>query len=663
MLVARLLTAIAALGAASAAGTRTTARYSLTDEPRSEHELLTKQLEALGIERFVPANQNPGEQDALHRWQQLLSTDRSVDLVWSLDAYPPFEKLRFSKAFRTKVNHLPGASRLTTGDQFYQHMSELQHTKEKFFFDFVPSYHVLPRDAGKMPQLFADALKKVEFEMKRERDWFIYQRFLVRALPNSGNDDALTPATAVVSQQELDDTINAQFKGKDVEVTQYIEPYLLDGHKFQVGFYVAILSLDPLRIYVYNHAQIKIAKTPYPTKLEVGSDASAYNFKEYTAPWDFPELQKLFREYPSAKRAGSNAWSIVKRYMSLKGTDTRRLQREIDDAIVKTITSNRGYLQSQIGKLERFQAEGEASAEPTNLDESFFELLRFDFEVEDTAKPWLVKVHSNPSISAHTSVFGTDEAIKKGVLFDLLNLVGVHPQAKPTFDAFFGSTNDKFCADKCADKSRVWDTACWACPGWFPKHMARRLYDASSEYARRGEFKLLYPSQSTDYSQFFDNALTEYDQAFNRYIKSFSASYAEKQDSQVSDKALVCVYREHCSGHGDCINGKCSCDDDYEGATCYIPRDRTSDKAAPEATRESWRERMGNLWNGAAKNGDGAMAAAAQHEGRFPRVDAPPEGGSLASLVGGLVVVGGVLGLAYRMNVLQFRSVDSLKAN
>lgn len=585
------------------------ARFFLPEEPRNQHKLLLEAFETLGIERFVPPNshdQNEAAQNPLYLWSFLPSASEHVDLVWSVAASPPFDQVRFPQTLRPVLNHLPGAEKLTSSDQLFQHIQRRQEIHGRFYFNFVPNHYVLPRDQAAMAQAFPDILKKVEYELKRERDWYIYQRFVVREQPASGDERARTPAQVIITQQQLGEQLAGPFAGKTVEVASYIEPYLLDGHKFSVGFYVAVTSLDPLRVYVFSHAGVKIAKVQYPADVNVLTDRGAYNFDAYHPPWDFPELQKDFHEFPSREREGSNAWAIVKRHMLSRGLDTRRLQREIDDAIVRVIASSRGHFQAEIAKLKR--AEATNGSTPTDLGDKFFDLWKFEFEIDDMAKPWLVAVHSNPSLAPETSVFGTDEAIKRRLLLDLLAMVGVPPQAKQSFDQFFHPMTAAFCAQKCADKARVWDTTCWSCPGWFAPNVARRLFDATHEYARRGRFNLVFPDLEKDHSKFMDTPLTEHDVAFDRYLKSLSSGYAEKP-SLSFDRSVVCVYREHCSDHGDCVNGVCKCDSQYEGTTCYIPKDtaRVNADKTPKvaqreatgahATSETWKEKVGHLWN------------------------------------------------------------------
>ncbi|POM76329.1 Tubulin-tyrosine ligase family, partial [Phytophthora palmivora] len=580
-----------------AASSRTQARFYLPEATQQKHKPVLQQLETLGISQF--------EGDAQASWGKLLSDSAEFDLVWSAAALP-LTQLELPHQFNAKVNHLPGSEQLTAPDALSQHIAAQKKKHAKFFFDFVPAHYELPRDQAKLTSAYTEVRKKSDFSPKRSHDAFVFRRFLLRERTANGDDESTQSAEVFVTDEDLQFKLQSSaFKGKMVMVDQYIEPLLLDNHKFRVGFYVAVTSTDPLRVYVYDHPMIQIAKGEYPRSVKVETDPAVYNFGEYIAPWDFPDLQADFYELPSATREGTNAWHVLKKYLRRQGVDTKHLQDEVEAAIAKAVISSRGHFQSEQTKVKRAAAREGEYITPSDLSDSFFDLWKFEFEFDDMAKPWLVRVVSNPSMEGTQSVLATDEGIKNHLLHDLLNLVGVHPQAQLPFEKFFRPADTSFCSDKCRDKNRAWDTSCWSCPGYFTPNVARKLFAATTEYARRGSFNLVFPSVEQDLTKFMDTELSEYDIAFDRYLKSVSRGYSDLDDFPVSNREVLCVYREHCSNHGDCVNGMCLCDSNYEGRTCYIPKDfdqeehfqhETGDTGGQDA--ETWKEKVENfVWN------------------------------------------------------------------
>lgn len=641
---------------------RSRARYLFPEDTRPQHALVAAQLESLGFTKADAV-----DDAATDRWQSLSRSSNQVDLVWTTAAAPPLAQLDFPSIFTTKVNQLPGAAdRLATASALAEHVAAQQKKHGKYFFHYTPAYFSLPRDSAKLARAIADSPKKAELDPRKRRDWYIYQRFQLREVPADSDEASATKAASAVFTKDADLDVlldSPSFRDKTVEAREYIEPFLIDNRKFRVGFYVAVAGVDPLRVYVYNHPKIQIARADYPQQLEANADPATYLLNDDAlAPWDYAPLQPLFLEFPSANRPGTNAWHVVQYYLRRQGIDTRQVSTEVHDAIVRTIASNRSFFQQQIAQLKRSKPDGASDETPSDLSDNFFGLFKFDFELDITAKPWLVDVHTNPSLVPRQSAFGTDEAVLKGLVGDLFRLVGAHPQAKLPFDQFFRPTGAAFCTAKCHDKTRAWDAACWSCPGWFPPYIARRLFDASTEYARRGQFDLVFPALDRDVSKFLDSPLSEHDVALDRYLQSLSASYAEPRDEPVGDRKVVCIYRDHCSNHGDCVNGACRCDSAYEGNTCYIPKDPdaadaeqheqlAADRAAHGAREaETWKEKVEHfMWKHGAPGTTGPEVDGGQlAEDHRPQVAREAESFSGGKLLFALAVLTAFVLGAYR---------------
>ena len=60
-------------------------------------------------------------------------------------------------------------------------------------------------------------------------------------------------------------------------VCEYIDnPLLLDGYKFDLRIYVALMSVNPLRIYIYEEGLVRLATVKY------NSDISNNKHNQYT---------------------------------------------------------------------------------------------------------------------------------------------------------------------------------------------------------------------------------------------------------------------------------------------------------------------------------------------------------------------------------------------
>lgn len=55
---------------------------------------------------------------------------------------------------------------------------------------------------------------------------------------------------------------------ESIIVSEYIDnPLLLDGYKFDLRIYVALMSINPLRIYIYEDGLVRLATVKYSSAL------------------------------------------------------------------------------------------------------------------------------------------------------------------------------------------------------------------------------------------------------------------------------------------------------------------------------------------------------------------------------------------------------------
>ena len=54
-----------------------------------------------------------------------------------------------------------------------------------------------------------------------------------------------------------------EFKGRQVCTQEYLEPYLLDGHKFDLRLYVVLESVNPMKAYLCRTGMVRKAMVPY----------------------------------------------------------------------------------------------------------------------------------------------------------------------------------------------------------------------------------------------------------------------------------------------------------------------------------------------------------------------------------------------------------------
>ncbi|KAL0591919.1 hypothetical protein ABG067_000571 [Albugo candida] len=522
----------------------------------AQNPLLSSLIDLLGLQ-YLMLNQSEYNH-SLSYWTIRPEYIGKIRFVWTeLDYIHVNQYFILSKTTFIQLNRIPGFDILTNDDKFTQHLKRMQQRYGRALFQYVPHYFLLPRDYKQYTVTHTQIKKLVQYEEKRTSDPLAYQRFIARTLSSSTSEATRYKSVQILTNQKEVKQFLAQHDKQLVEIRQYIEPFLLEGHKFNFGVYVAVPSINPLRIYSHRIHLIKIASKEYPNMMQPNTTPSAYTFDNYTAPWDFPPLMRYFVEFPSPNSEGSDAWEILKRYMRSYGIDVNHMEEEITDAIVKSVLSVKTRWEKEIRNVA-----GEAIH-----SNQFIQLFQFDFEIDDIGRPWLIQVHSNPTLKPVESILSTDEALRKNVLLDFLKLanVAVHP------DRVYETVkriDERYCSVLCGEK-RLWDRNCWFCPD--VHNQSHTLYEFSQEYTRRGRFDLIFPSLKKEYDWIegaISNDLTRQD-----LLSLFNTSMDFTTRFEGSLSSTFCTYRAHCSDHGDCVNGVCVCDEEYEGRTCYILRD------------------------------------------------------------------------------------------
>ncbi|CAK4607147.1 unnamed protein product [Aphanomyces euteiches] len=467
-------------------------------------------------------------------WGAAASPDE-FDIVWSYE-YTDFGALG-PLASRHKVNHLPGNYAIVSKGHVYSTQLSLQQLYGKEHFDFIPQQYRLPDERDQ----FLAAFDTTNVDTKLG-DSNYGRRWLIKNQNHRG-----------VHFFSGLDQLNKYMTTNDM-VAQCIEPLLISGHKFDIGLYVTIASVDPLRVYIYQNALLRMCKLKYPTDLNDTTPLESYVVDDYLPPWEIPDLKPFYDELPSIHSEGTSHFAVLKQYLTQLNIDPDQFQKDIYGAVVKLITGNRDH-------FKRMEATFRHELKQPGRG-NFFEMYRFDFLVDDKGKPWLMETNQSPNLAPKFFESGTDAKMKENIVYDLLHLIGIQSPAEAMHPHSIFQADGKYCHSKCQDTQRIYDMTCWRCPGWFSPPEADILYESSVEFLRRGRFNLVFPTLDDAYVPFLDGGRTTHDIAFSRYVQSLV------EEKLALNDAIVCASRGHCSSHGNCVNGQCVCDTGFQGLLC-----------------------------------------------------------------------------------------------
>jgi tubulin polyglutamylase TTLL5 len=182
-------------------------------------------------------------------------------------------------------------------------------------------------------------------------------------------------------------------------IQRYIaNPMLIRGLKFDLRFYVAVLSVDPLRIYVHENGLVRLATESYAANVEHLGNRSAHltNFSINKSNPAFVSTDDM------QKDGTGNKWTHTPFWKFLKDAhyEVARIRSEIDDAFVAVIMAAReAFLEQAAHRLS-------------------FEVFGFDVMLDDEGKVFVLEVNVTPAMGTSSNL---DLWVKGPVVRDLYN--------------------------------------------------------------------------------------------------------------------------------------------------------------------------------------------------------------------------------------------------
>ncbi|KAJ0176252.1 hypothetical protein K1T71_008426 [Dendrolimus kikuchii] len=367
------------------------------------------------------------------------------NLLWSHDypfrlLYPNLHNLKPHQ----KVNHFPGTGFITS-------KVDLATSESKY----IPKAFKLPKNKDEF----------LEYASRNKDAWFLEKN-------NQHRGVYLRNVT------EIDSESGESFVQEFVQ-----KPFLVDGHKFDIGIYVVITSVNPLRAYWYK-GDVLFRYCPakyYPfdpktlDKYVIGDD--------YLPTWEVPSLAHT---YTALGYSMKNAFDV---YATSKGKDTSDMWAEVQNAISDILLKKEQHI---IKALKHYPS-----------SDNFFEMMRFDLVVDEDLKVYLLEANMSPNLSsAH---FRPNQLLYEQVLYNLFSLTGVstHLHGSSNSRERTSSQNmvssqknigvwGKECSTICKENCSA-DQICGLCRPCISARMRNSLLEAHREFLHRGDFRRLLP--------------------------------------------------------------------------------------------------------------------------------------------------------------------------
>lgn len=218
------------------------------------------------------------------------------DLMWS-HSYITLIPIDFTKLRKgQKINHIPGIFHIASKS----HLAAL--TTSKY-----------------IPKGFLTAVESMEYIVFNKN-----KRFLLK--------DKSSRGIILRNPFEMNFENEEEFHGSFAQ--EYIEdPMLINGHKFEFSVFVAITSIDPLRVYIYEKdIELQFTSKPYDSKIV--EDVDSYIIGDsFISGADFPAIKKYFNQSLTFKEA-------LNTILRKKGVKVQKVWEDVEDCI-RTVVSDK----------------------------------------------------------------------------------------------------------------------------------------------------------------------------------------------------------------------------------------------------------------------------------------------------------------------------------
>ncbi|KAL3278856.1 hypothetical protein HHI36_016376 [Cryptolaemus montrouzieri] len=371
-------------------------------------------------------------------------------LLWAHD-YPfrvLHQKLRNLKPYQ-KVNHFPGCGYITN-------KVDLATSGLKY----IPPAFKLPQDQDKLVKYIDQHPGSTFVEKNNDHRNIVFR-----------------------NREEL-----KNLNSSSTFVQEFVaNPLLVNGHKFDIGIYTVITSIDPLRIYIYNGDAIlrfcPVKYYPFDAsnldKYVVGDD--------YLPVWKVPSLEYYYNELGFGMKESLNA------YLRSKKKDPSKIWNQIEDSLRLTILAKEQNILNVVNKFK--------------FKRNFFEMMRFDFLVDEDLNVFLLEANMSPNLSsAH---FPPNQLLYQQVLYNILSLVGIGQRIHKGMTAIQKSEEEMIVSDKniavfpeqCSSmlcKESCVSPLCQLCKPCLSFDTKEYLQEAFREHMNRGDCKRIFPPSMHD---------------------------------------------------------------------------------------------------------------------------------------------------------------------
>jgi len=209
-------------------------------------------------------------------------------------------------------------------------------------------------------------------------------------------------------------TANGEYIQRNFPIAQeYIQnPQLLHGYKVSLRFYVLLTSFNPLRVYMYQDAIVRMCTEKYTTTYDSVENLFAHldsidinkhnNLEKFEEDWKDADCDVIRESIRSDYQSVLRLWK--KRY----GVGpVSKLLSDIKYLVGASVISGEESISNLVAQMAPHRG-------------AVFELVGYDVLVDENLKPWLLEINRIPSLAPETQM---GNSVKKAMLHDLFDLM------------------------------------------------------------------------------------------------------------------------------------------------------------------------------------------------------------------------------------------------
>lgn len=305
--------------------------------------------------------------------------DEMFDLLWSHDY--PFSTIAHVEP-RVRINHFPGSGFIT--NKLSLSVSKgIPNKPDSYFF---------PRDLD----LFKSG------PGAESKLWVVK-----------------TNSHRCISVANSNEVENIKMPKEGILIQEFVaNPYLIDGKKFDIGIYAVLTSVEPIRVYIYDEVLIRFCKKNYHDISGNFNSTDIDTFvigDDYTPIWEMKSLRVPYTAFRLGMKRALD-W-----YLGMKSQNSSKLWSAIEETIMETYKSKESLISKFSTQFQRKHGVNSTSIEGSM--NQFFELVRFDFIVDEFLNPYLMEANMSPNLSS--AKHPPNRNLYEQVLNSFFSLVGL----------------------------------------------------------------------------------------------------------------------------------------------------------------------------------------------------------------------------------------------